>query len=127
MNNFISNWLRPDIKAINAYHVPASENMVKLDAMESPFPLSDKLIEQYSACLANAQLNRYPNPNAIELQQALRALMDIPADCGVLLGNGSDELIQLINLKIIVQINPLIIQTGKFCNHLIHYKTGFKT
>ncbi len=98
MNNFISNWLRPNIKAINAYHVPASENMVKLDAMESPFPLSNELIEQYSACLANAQLNRYPNPNAIELQQTLRALMDIPADCGVLLGNGSDELIQLLAL-----------------------------
>jgi histidinol-phosphate aminotransferase len=98
MNNFINNWLRPDIKAINAYHVPASENMVKLDAMESPFPLPDELIEQYLAYLANAQLNRYPSPNATELQQTLCALMDIPADCSMLLGNGSDELIQLLAL-----------------------------
>ncbi|CAC9437249.1 Histidinol-phosphate aminotransferase [Bathymodiolus heckerae thiotrophic gill symbiont] len=98
MNNFISNWLRPDIKAINAYHVPPSDDMVKLDAMESPFPLPDALIEQYLAYLANVELNRYPSPNASELQQTLYQLMDIPADFGMLLGNGSDELIQLLAL-----------------------------
>ncbi|MDC9714642.1 MAG: histidinol-phosphate transaminase [Gammaproteobacteria bacterium] len=96
--SFINNWLRPDIQAINAYHVPPYDDMVKLDAMESPFPLPDALIEQYLACLANAELNRYPSPNASELQQTLRQLMDIPADFGVLLGNGSDELIQLLAL-----------------------------
>jgi aconitase B len=37
-------WSRPDIQAINAYHVPASDDMIKLDAMESPFPLPDELI-----------------------------------------------------------------------------------
>ncbi|RUM80116.1 MAG: histidinol-phosphate aminotransferase, partial [Candidatus Thioglobus sp.] len=42
--SFINNWLRSDIQAINAYHVPTSVDMVKLDAMESPFPLPDELI-----------------------------------------------------------------------------------
>jgi histidinol-phosphate aminotransferase len=64
MNNFINSWLRPDIQAINAYHVPASDNMIKLDAMESPFPLPDELIGQYLAYLADSELNRYPNPSA---------------------------------------------------------------
>jgi histidinol-phosphate/aromatic aminotransferase/cobyric acid decarboxylase-like protein len=41
-----------------------------------------------------SELNRYPNPSAIELQQTLRELMGIPNEFGVLLGNGSDELIQ---------------------------------
>ncbi len=96
--SFINNWLRSDIQAINAYHVPPSENMVKLDAMESPFPLAEDLIGQYLAYLADADLNRYPNPNALELQQSLRELMNIPDAFGVLLGNGSDELIQLLAL-----------------------------
>ncbi len=96
--SFINHWLRSDIQAINAYHVPASDDMVKLDAMESPFPLPDELIGQYLAYLADAELNRYPNPSADELQQTLRELMGIPADFGVLLGNGSDELIQLLAL-----------------------------
>ena len=96
--SFIEKWLRADIQAINAYHVPSADKMVKLDAMESPFALPDELIGQYLAYLADAQLNRYPNPSADELNQTLRELMDIPDDFGVLLGNGSDELIQLLAL-----------------------------
>ena len=96
--SFIDNWLRADIKNINAYHVPAANDMIKLDAMESPFSLPDELVGQYLAYLADADLNRYPNPSADELQQALRKLMDIPNEFGVLLGNGSDELIQLLAL-----------------------------
>ncbi len=96
--SFINNWLRHDIQSINAYHVPESDGMLKLDAMESPFPLSDNLIRQYLSYLARSELNRYPNPSATELRQTLRKLMDIPSEFGVLLGNGSDELIQLLAL-----------------------------
>lgn len=96
--SFIEKWLRADIRAINAYHVPSANKMVKLDAMESPFALPDELIEQYLAYLADAQLNRYPSPSADELNQTLRDLMNIPDDFGVLLGNGSDELIRLLAL-----------------------------
>jgi len=115
--SFINNWLRSDIQAINAYHVPASNDMVKLDAMESPFPLPDELIGQYLAYLADADLNRYPNPDAEELQQTLRELMDIPAEFGVLLGNGSDELIQLLALACetsdtILSIEPSFVMYG---------------
>ncbi|HIM58627.1 MAG TPA: histidinol-phosphate transaminase [Gammaproteobacteria bacterium] len=115
--SFINNWLRSDIQAISAYHVPASDDMVKLDAMESPFPLPDALIGQYLAYLAEANLNRYPNPGADELQQTLRELMNIPAEFGVLLGNGSDELIQLLALACetgdtILSIEPSFVMYG---------------
>ena len=96
--SFINNWLRSDIKAINAYHVPPANNMIKLDAMESPFALPDELVGQYLAYLADSELNRYPSPGADDLNQTLRGLMDIPEEFGVLLGNGSDELIQLLAL-----------------------------
>ncbi|MBW5290112.1 MAG: Histidinol-phosphate aminotransferase [Candidatus Ruthia sp. Asou_11_S2] len=115
--SFINNWLRPDIKAINAYHVPPSDDMVKLDAMESPFPLPDALIGQYLAYLADVQLNRYPSASANGLQQTLRELMDIPDEFGVLLGNGSDELIQLLALACdtgdtILSIEPSFVMYG---------------
>ena len=91
--------------------------MIKLDAMESPFPLPDELIGQYLAYLADADLNRYPNPSADELRQTLRELMDIPAEFGVLLGNGSDELIQLLALACetgdtILSIEPSFVMYG---------------
>ena len=96
--SFISSWLRDDIKDISAYQVPDAQGMTKLDAMESPFPLPDNLISQYLAYLTNVELNRYPAPKALELQKTLRDLMGIPDHFGILLGNGSDELIQLLAL-----------------------------
>ena len=95
---FINQWLRSDIQNIKAYHVPKSENMIKLDAMESPFLVPKDLMEPYLSYLSEAALNRYPNPGAEEVQQTLRSLMDIPNKLEVLLGNGSDELIQLVAL-----------------------------
>jgi len=95
---FINKWLRSDIQNIKAYHVPKSENMIKLDAMESPFLVPKDLMKPYLTYLSEAALNRYPNPGAEEVQQTLRSLMDIPNELGVLLGNGSDELIQLMAL-----------------------------
>lgn len=100
--NFINNWLRDDIQNIDAYHIHNSANKIKLDAMESPFILPDKLIERYLTYLqdniAKTPLNRYPSGDANQLKQTLRELMNIPDEAGILLGNGSDELIQLLAL-----------------------------
>ncbi|MFP4154265.1 MAG: histidinol-phosphate aminotransferase, partial [Halothiobacillaceae bacterium] len=38
MSNRVAQWIRADIRAINAYHVPPAEGMIKLDAMENPNP-----------------------------------------------------------------------------------------
>ena len=95
---FINNWLRADIQDIKAYHVPKSEHMIKLDAMESPFLVPKDLVKPYLTYLSEAALNRYPDAGAEEVQKTLRSLMDIPNELGVLLGNGSDELIQLMAL-----------------------------
>lgn len=115
--SFINNWLRSDIQAIDAYHVPEAENMIKLDAMESPFPLPEHLKEKYLSHLSKAQLNRYPSPSAEQLQQTLRELMSIPDEFGVLLGNGSDELIQLLALACetgdtIMSVEPSFVMYG---------------
>ncbi len=93
---FIEQWLRTDIRDIKAYNVPSSKNMLKLDAMESPFGIPENLQPDFLDCLKRAQVNRYPDANAEELNTTIRSLMDIPNDLGVLLGNGSDELIQLL-------------------------------
>lgn len=95
---FIDQWLRTDIRNINAYHVPSAKNMLKMDAMESPFGVPEELKDEFLEYISHSEVNRYPDANAKELQATLRSLMDIPKDFGVLLGNGSDELIQLLSL-----------------------------
>ena len=92
--------IRDDIRALSAYHVPESAGMLKLDAMESPFGLPADLCAAIGARAAAAALNRYPDPTARALKERLRASMQIPSGMELVLGNGSDELIQMLALAV---------------------------
>ncbi|RMG28645.1 MAG: histidinol-phosphate transaminase, partial [Gammaproteobacteria bacterium] len=50
--------------------------------------------------LREVALNRYPDPGARRLVQGLRRYLSLPEDQGLLLGNGSDELIQMILMSV---------------------------
>jgi len=93
-------WIRPLIKKIQAYHVADASGLIKLDAMENPYPLSVDLQTQLQARLAAADLNRYPDPAAGALREKLRQVMQVPQDKAIVLGNGSDELIQMLAMAI---------------------------
>ena len=92
----VAKWIRPEIKALSAYHVPDSGDMIKLDAMENPYRWPDELVDQWLEVIRDVELNRYPDPGARVLKQHLRESMDVPDESEILLGNGSDELIQMI-------------------------------
>jgi len=89
-------WVREEILALKAYHVPSAEGFVKLDAMENPYRLPEKLREEVGRLVAGVAVNRYPDPSAPELKRRLRETMAIPADAAILLGNGSDEIITIV-------------------------------
>lgn len=89
-----------DILALDAYHVPASEGLIKLDAMENPFQLDDQLKQQWADLLLRVEVNRYPDPSCNELKESIRKCFDISRSVGLLLGNGSDELIQLLAILV---------------------------
>jgi histidinol-phosphate aminotransferase len=89
-------WIRPEIRALSAYHVPDAADLIKLDAMENPYPWPGELVDDWLQVLRSTSLNRYPDPDAQRLKQRLRTAMAIPAGRDLLLGNGSDELIQMI-------------------------------
>jgi histidinol-phosphate aminotransferase len=88
--------IRDDIRALSAYHVQDASGLVKLDAMENPYVLPPNLRREIGDVLAAAEINRYPDAGASELRSALRATMRVPEEFDVLLGNGSDELIQIM-------------------------------
>lgn len=90
--------IRPEILALSAYHVPPSKGMVKLDAMENPYLLPDELREEIAHITADAPVNRYPDPSAATLKVALREALAVPDKMEIMLGNGSDEIIQTIAL-----------------------------
>ncbi len=92
--------IRDEIRALSGYHVPDPAGMVKLDAMENPYRLPQELRGAIAARVISAALNRYPDSGARELKARLRATMRIPPDMELVLGNGSDELIQMLALAV---------------------------
>ncbi len=93
-------WIRPVIKKIQAYHVADASGLIKLDAMENPYSLPENLKQELQLKLSNADLNRYPDPSASVLRGKLRQVMQVPEDKAIVLGNGSDELIQLLAMAV---------------------------
>lgn len=96
----MKNWIRPEIKALSAYHVPDATGYIKLDAMENPYRFSEELTSKWQETLRQAELNRYPDPTARQLKQKISATLNIPENAAIILGNGSDELIQMIMMAI---------------------------
>ncbi len=92
--------IREEIKALSAYAVPSAEGMVKLDAMENPFVLPDDLRSAMARRLSSLEVNRYPEANPEALKTLLRQTMGIDPAAALVLGNGSDELIQMIALTV---------------------------
>ena len=92
--------VRREILDLHAYHVPDSAGYIKLDAMENPYPLPQELRDKVAAAVAAAALHRYPDPAATELKEKIRSVTGLPQGMDVLLGNGSDELIQLLALAL---------------------------
>ncbi len=96
----ISRWIRPEIRALSAYHVPDPGECIKLDAMENPYTWPQWLVDAWLEKLRDVSLNRYPDPSAQRLKEQLRKCMNVPQGMELLLGNGSDELIQMIAMAV---------------------------
>ncbi len=96
INTRAAELIRPEILALSAYPVPSSTGFIKLDAMENPYTFPEALKPQLMVHLAAASLNRYPDASASALRDAIREAMQIPASLDIVLGNGSDEIIQII-------------------------------
>ena len=92
--------LRHDILSLHAYHVQPSPDMVKLDAMENPYSLPAEIRAEIALAVANASINRYPDANAQNLKTSIKNASAIPPEIEVLLGNGSDEIIQLLAMAV---------------------------
>jgi histidinol-phosphate aminotransferase len=88
--------IRADIRAMSAYSVQDAAGLVKLDAMENPWPLPSALQARVAEELKGAAFNRYPDPHGIRLKEALRRAFSIHAEAEILLGNGSDEIIAML-------------------------------
>jgi len=99
-NNSLTFLFRPEILAMSAYHVADANNFIKLDAMENPYGWPEAIQQAWLEHLKNCPMNRYPDPEAKALASALRHSNAIPEQSGLILGNGSDEIIQILQMAL---------------------------
>ena len=100
ISKMVENLVRPEIRALSAYPVGDASGMVKLDAMENPHQWSEELKQAWAEKLQHADINRYPHPQAPKVKAGLRKAMNVPEEFDCLLGNGSDEIIQLLAMLV---------------------------
>lgn len=94
MNKFnIQAIIRKNIKNLKPYKAKEIPCKIKLDANESPF------FVKISDIVKNIEipLNRYPDPEALNLRKAISKRIKISID-NIMVGNGSDELIYYLIL-----------------------------
>jgi histidinol-phosphate aminotransferase len=90
--------IRQDVASMHGYAIQPSAGLIKLDAMENPFRLPPELQQELGARLAQVAINRYPTQCAVDLVAALAQFVELPAGCKLMLGNGSDELIDMLSV-----------------------------
>ena len=87
--------LRPALAQLGAYkpgrRPAAGQNLARLASNETPFPLLPQVVAAISAALADS--NRYPDPAAVALTEALAAKHRVDVD-RIAVGCGSVQLVQ---------------------------------
>jgi histidinol-phosphate aminotransferase len=94
-DNLVNSRVREAIRDLSPYDVPGIECPIKLDGNESPFSLPPEVLDRVLAELTKIPINRYPDPSAVGLRRKLSKITGFPLE-GILLGNGSDELIAML-------------------------------
>lgn len=93
----ITGLIRPQVRKLTAYHVDETPVRIKLDAMENPFLLPDAIRREIAGAVKNARINLYPDPSAKAVKKVIAAMWGVKPG-QMVLGNGSDELIQAVIL-----------------------------
>lgn len=87
--------VKPAVAQLQAYDPHIRPGHVKLDANEHPFPLPALIRDAVLRALDDVPMHRYPDPEATHLRHTLAAMIGVTSDM-LLLGNGSDELVQMV-------------------------------
>lgn len=91
----IQSLVSKEVASLTPYSPDIVDVPMKLDAMEMPYLLSDNLRGKVMAAFDKLEINRYPDPDIKRVKEGLSRLTGISVD-RMIVGNGSDELIQLI-------------------------------
>ncbi len=103
----------PSVRALAPYTLKATEAPTKLNQNESPFALPPELVREVLDAVAARPWNRYPDFHPVDVLAGIGALHGLPA-ASVLLGNGSNELIQAVFAACVGRGTPVALPSPTF-------------
>lgn len=113
MDRTVLDLIRPEVRALRAYHVAAPPHRIKLNQNESTIELPDPIKEEILERLREVPWSRYPQASD-ELAAALRDALDLPGSVELLIGNGSNELIQALLVAVLDPGAEIVIPVPTF-------------
>jgi histidinol-phosphate aminotransferase len=106
--------LRPAVKELKDYvpgKAPKEPGIIKLASNENPFGPSPMALEAIAK--ENQRLHIYPDQKSILLREALAKKLGVE-DKNIIIGNGSDEIMQLIAATYLKPAEEVIISSNTF-------------
>lgn len=110
----------------SGYIAPEQTGAIKMDANENPFTIQEPLKKKLLDEMSRVNLNRYPAAGAPALRERFAKYFGVNKNM-IMLGNGSDELIQLLCLTLKGRIKDVLIPVPTFSMYkIIAVNTGNK-
>ena len=114
MNEDVLKLIKPEVLALDGYHVAIPPHAIKLNQNESPWDLPDAIKKALLDRLRSAAWSRYPSQIPEELHAELRKALELPAEIDILVGNGSNELIQTLLMASVDRGTGVVIPVPTF-------------
>jgi len=105
--------VKPVIRAIEPYHLKDRDFRIKLNQNESPYDLPRNLKKEILAEFSVLSWNRYPSYTNNKLKEKLAKTLDVDPS-QLLIGNGSNELLQILISLVLPPKSKILIVTPTF-------------
>ncbi len=90
--------VRSNILAMEGYtpgEQPRDDGFIKLNTNENPYPPSPRVLDAIRQALTGDRLRKYPDPVGLLFRQTAARVLNVDPD-GILIGNGSDDILTII-------------------------------
>ncbi|MCG3119266.1 MAG: Histidinol-phosphate aminotransferase 2 [bacterium] len=109
----IEKFIKPAVLDLKGYHLDKREHSIKLDQNENPFGFPETLKEKFWQRLRHLDWGRYPDFQMESLVAKIAAYVQLPEE-NIIVGNGSNSLIQALLLVVLSPQDRLIIPEPTF-------------
>ena len=117
MSNWIDN-IKKSVREMEGYKEPPFEARIKLNQNENPFPVPDDVKNEILDNVKKIEWGRYPENDPSELRNKLGDYVGYKPE-GILVGNGSDEMILSVILATISKKDTILIPSPTFIVYIL--------